>query len=205
MIKKEIYPKTKRLGIIGKISITEKVDGSNLCIFKLNGRLYIAQRSTIYEFGELESGMMYKGLYGWLEQYNEWLKDNLNEGSVLCGEWIGMGKLKYDFEQKFLMFAKANINEDFTLKNINYTREYFIYPFVDKQIPYFISAVPLVYEGDNTEYLFKSNLDRLYEDYTQQVNRNVEGFVVNYSNSITKYVRMKNGKLEEHYANGEGE
>lgn len=205
MIKKEIYPKTKRLGITGKISITEKVDGSNLCIFKLDGKLYIAQRTTIYEFGEIDSNAMYKGLYGWLEQYNEWLKENLNEGSALCGEWIGMGKLKYDFEQKFLMFAKANINEDFTLKNINYTREYFIYPFVDKQIPEFISIVPLVYEGENTEYLFKSNLDRLYEEYTQQVNRSVEGFVVNYSNAITKYVRMKNGKLEEHYANGEGE
>lgn len=32
---------------------------------------------------------------------------------------------------------------------------------------------------------------------------NVEGFVVNYSNKITKYVRMKNGKLQEHFDRGE--
>lgn len=204
MIKKEIYPKTKRLGIEGIVSITEKVDGSNLCIFKKDGRLYIAQRSTIYEFGELESGMMYKGLYGWLEMYKDWLINNINEGSVLCGEWVGMGKLKYDFEQKFLMFAKANISEDFTLLNINYTREYFIYVFTEKQFPYFISAVPLVYEGNNTDYLFKSSLDQLYEEYTNQVERNVEGFVINFGNNIVKYVRMKNGKLAEHHASGQG-
>lgn len=205
MIKKEIYPKTKRLGVKGIVSITEKIDGSNLCIFKKDGRLYIAQRSTIYEFGELESGMMYKGLYGWLELYKDWLLNNLNEGSVLCGEWIGMGKLKYNFEQKFLMFAKANITEEFTFKNINYTREYFIHTFVDKQIPHFIGVVPLVYQGGNTDYLFKTSLDRLYEDYTKEVNRDVEGFVVNFENNIVKYVRMKNGKLSEHHATGQCE
>lgn len=205
MIKKEIYPKTKRLGIEGIVTITEKVDGSNLCIFKKEGRLYIAQRSTIYEFGELESGMMYKGLFGWLEMYKDDLLLNLNDDSVLCGEWIGMGKLKYEFEQKFLMFAKANVNEDFTLKNINYTLDYFIYPFVNKEIPSYIGIVPLVYKGDNTQYLFKNALDRLYDEYTKQVNRNVEGFVVNLGNNIVKYVRMKNGKLAEHHATGQGE
>lgn len=205
MIKKEIYPKTKRLGIEGMVTITEKIDGSNLCIFKKDGRLHIAQRSTIYEFGELESGMMYKGLYGWLEFYKDDLLLNLNDDSVICGEWIGMGKLKYDFEQKFLMFAKANINDDFTLKNINYTLDYFIYPFTNKEIPNYIGIVPLVYQGDNTQYLFKNALDWLYDEYTKQVNRNVEGFVVNYNNNIVKYVRMKNGKLSEHHATGEGE
>ena len=35
MIKKEIYPKTKRVSCSGeKVEITEKLDGSNLCIFK---------------------------------------------------------------------------------------------------------------------------------------------------------------------------
>lgn len=37
----------------------------------------------------------------------------------------------------------------------------------------------------------------------KKVNRNVEGFVVNYENRITKYVRMKNGKLTEHFDRGE--
>ena len=33
----------------------------------------------------------------------------------------------------------------------------------------------------------------------KKVKRNVEGFVVNYKNIITKYVRMKHGKLQEHF------
>lgn len=39
----------------------------------------------------------------------------------------------------------------------------------------------------------------IYEKYCQKVGRNVEGFVINYNNSIQKYVRMKNGKLAEHF------
>lgn len=43
----------------------------------------------------------------------------------------------------------------------------------------------------------------IYEKYLSKVNRNVEGFVINYKNMITKYVRMKNGKLQEHFDRGE--
>ena len=32
-----------------------------------------------------------------------------------------------------------------------------------------------------------------------QITEKLEGFVVNYNNYITKYVRMKNGKLQEHF------
>lgn len=46
MIKKEIYPKTKRVSCTGeKVQITEKLDGSNLCIFK-------KKRRTIYSSKE---------------------------------------------------------------------------------------------------------------------------------------------------------
>jgi hypothetical protein len=45
----------------------------------------------------------------------------------------------------------------------------------------------------------KAHLDSIYEKYTNKVNRNVEGFVVNYNNIISKYVRMKNGKMKEHF------
>lgn len=38
-----------------------------------------------------------------------------------------------------------------------------------------------------------------YKTLCEQTKRNVEGFVVNYKNIITKYVRMKNGKLQEHF------
>lgn len=49
----------------------------------------------------------------------------------------------------------------------------------------------------------KEFLDSIYETYTNEVKRDVEGFVVNYKNIISKYVRMKNGKLEEHFDRGE--
>lgn len=35
------------------------------------------------------------------------------------------------------------------------------------------------------------------------INRNVEGFVINYKNIISKHVRMKNGQLREHFDRGE--
>jgi hypothetical protein len=49
----------------------------------------------------------------------------------------------------------------------------------------------------------KEQLDSIYEKYTNKVNRNVEGFVINYKNIISKYVRMKNGQLREHFDRGE--
>ena len=49
----------------------------------------------------------------------------------------------------------------------------------------------------------KEQLDSIYEKYQSKVKRNVEGFVINYNNNITKYVRMKNGKLQEHFDRGE--
>ena len=43
-----MYPKTSRIGNkMGDILITEKLDESNLSIFKLNGELYIGQRNYI--------------------------------------------------------------------------------------------------------------------------------------------------------------
>ena len=44
MIKKEIYPKTKRIKVDGfKVQLTEKLDGSNLVLFKKDDKLHIAQ------------------------------------------------------------------------------------------------------------------------------------------------------------------
>jgi len=48
MIKKSLYPKTKRLSKNSKkIVVTEKLDGSNIGFFKLNGELVIATRNNI--------------------------------------------------------------------------------------------------------------------------------------------------------------
>lgn len=206
MIKKEIYPKTKRVSCRGdKVYITEKLDGSNLVFFKKNEEIYIAQRSNIFKITELEEvkDKLYKGLYQWLNDNKDFLND-LHEGSAICGEWLGMGCLKYsvdEFDKRWYMFAKANIDDDFNLYNLIYEHSLFIYPFQSQEIPKCIGIVPEVAELNVLPT--KEHLDSIYEKYCNKVNRNVEGFVVNYKNIITKYVRMKNGKLQEHFDRGE--
>lgn len=207
MIKKEIYPKTKRVSCTGdKVYITEKLDGSNLVFFKKDDELYIAQRKNIFKITELEEvkDILYKGLYQWLIDNKDALMEELNNNSAICGEWLGMGCLKYninEFDKRWYMFAKANIDDDYNLYNLIYDHELFIYPFVSQKIPSFIGIVPEVTELVNLPN--KEHLDSIYEKYLSKVNRNVEGFVVNYKNMVTKYVRMKNGKLQEHFDRGE--
>ena len=47
MIKKEIYPKTKRVSCSGQaVQITEKLDGSNLCIFKKKRRAIYSPKTN---------------------------------------------------------------------------------------------------------------------------------------------------------------
>lgn len=203
MIKKEIYPKTKRINCNGeKIEITEKLDGSNLVIFKSCDHLYIAQRNNIIEMSELEEnkGILYKGLYEWLNNYKYELLEELHEDSAICGEWLGMGQIKYTidkFDKRFYMFAKANFNlATCELYNINYTHELFVYPFKSQVIPPYIGIVPVVAQ---ISYLpNKEKLDLLYEKYTTKEDRKVEGFVINTMNSISKYVRIKRGKVVEY-------
>lgn len=203
MIKKEIYPKTKRVKCLGdKVYITEKLDGSNLCIFKKNDILHIAQRKNIFTIDELEEvkGILYKGLYEWLSNNKQILQEELIENSVICGEWLGMGQIKYtidEFDKRFYMFAKANIDDDYNLYNLIYDHSLFIYPFISQEIPNFIGVVPEVTELNVLPT--KDHLDSLYQKYCDKKNRIVEGFVVNYLNNISKYVRMKNGKLQEHF------
>ena len=206
MIKKEIYPKTKRVSCSGaSVQITEKLDGSNLCIFKKQDKLYIAQRKTILSFDELEEhkDVLYKGLYQWLMDNKDELNQIRND-AVICGEWLGMGRLKYtvdEFDKRFYMFAKANIDVEFDLYNIYYNHDLFIYPFENMELPKCIGKVPMAYE---IEYVpDKDKLDVLYEKYVNKVGRTVEGFVVHVNNTIRKYVRMKNGHLQEHFDRGE--
>lgn len=207
MIKKEIYPKTKRLSCTGdKVFVTEKLDGSNLVFFKKDEELFVAQRNNIFKIDELESvkNILYKGLYQWLLNNKDTLMTELHNNSAICGEWLGMGCLKYtidEFDKRWYMFAKANIDDNFNLYNLIYDHSLFVYPFVSQEIPSFIGIVPEVVELN--VFPTKEYLDSIYDKYISKVNRNVEGFVINYKNMVTKYVRMKNGKLQEHFDRGE--
>lgn len=207
MIKKEIYPKTKRVSCSeDRVYLTEKLDGSNLVFFKKDDELYIAQRKNIFKITELEDvkDVLYKGLYQWLNDNKDVLIEEIHNDSAICGEWLGMGKIKYtidEFDKKWYMFAKANIDDEFNLYNLNYEHSLFVYPFVSQEIPKFIGVVPEVVELNVLPT--KEHLDSINEKYCAKVNRNVEGFVINYKNIITKYVRMKNGKLQEHFDRGE--
>lgn len=206
MIKKEIYPKTKRVKVAGeKVYVTEKLDGSNLVFFKKNNDLYVAQRNNIFNFNELDEyrDKLYKGLYEWINN-NKTILEDLHNNAAICGEWLGMGTLKYDvgeFDKRWYMFAKANIDDEFNLYNLIYDHSLFIYPFQSQVFPNCMGIVPEVAELNVIPT--KEHLDSIYEKYTNKVNRNVEGFVVNYNNIISKYVRMKNGKLQEHFDRGE--
>lgn len=195
IIKKRLYPKTQRFSRnTSRVVLTEKIDGSNIAFFKLNGQLYIAQRNRIMTPDEINKNS-YKGLKDWTDKNIQSL--NLNEGSCICGEWIGQGHLKYpNLDKKFYMFAKANINEEFQLKNRVYWHDFFIYSFEDYVIPEFIDTVPIV--AKLSYYPTKEELDKLYSNYCKEQGRDIEGFVINQNNVIRKYVRMKNGKLAEH-------
>ena len=199
MIKKTLYPKTKRVQYKNRVIITEKLDGSNIGFFKVNGELIIAQRNNILLLSEIEDNknILYGGLYGWLKEYGKDLQERLIEGSGFFGEWIGMGKIKYpDLDKKVYMFAKANYDKG-EIKNLYYEHGLFKYPFVNQEFPEYIGIVPVVQETNNNPDIEKLNC--LYEIYKNKVNRNVEGFVIAQNNNVNKYVRMKNGKLQDHH------
>lgn len=199
MINKQIYPKTKRISFSNTIHVTEKIDGSNLGLFNLNDKLYIAQRGLIFSIDEIEEvkSKIYRGLYAWLNENSENIK--LNQNSCIFGEWLGMGQIKYGeiFNEKLLMFAKANIDDGFNVTNLMYDHNLFKYSFINEERPTFIGVVPIA--AMLNKMPTKEELDKLYADYSNLVNRKVEGLIVNFNNNILKYVRFKNGKEEEHH------
>lgn len=207
--KRKLYPSTPRLGrgVEQEWLITEKLDGSNLCFFKKDGILHIAQRNNIYTLGDMETDVdvqriAYKGLMGWLRSFGTQLEEELHERSVICGEWLGMGKLKYEDlmsdDTRFYMFAKANINENGEMTGRSFNHGLFKYSFRGIGIPGYIRVVPVV---DAMNHLpSREELDDLYEWYYK--GRRVEGLVVTSSGkdaTIYKYVRINgSGNLVEH-------
>lgn len=205
MIKRRLYPKTSRLGMEDvNVIVTEKLDGSNLTFFKhpADGSLGIGQRNYIYYLEDIDKKNikqgMYKGLHEWLHTYGEDLKDSMHHGSAIVGEWLGMGQIKYNdvFEERFHMFAKANMDNKGDLYKINYNHDLFIYPFIDQEIPEYIGKV-IIFDELGV-FPRKDELDELYSQITERLDRDLEGFCVSDGTVVKKYVRLKDGKFQEH-------
>lgn len=197
MDKKTIYPKTKRVPLAGyNAVVTEKLDGSNLTIFKLDDKLYVAQRDNIFSDEEFDK-ITYKGLKDWLYENKERLLDNIVDGAAICGEWLAMGNIKYAIENTFHMFAKARVGSDFTLSKFCYDTTLFDYAFVEKNRLYCIDIVPLIARIETLPSV--ETLDALYAKYTSGIcNRCVEGFVISMGENLWKYVRAKGNKITPH-------
>lgn len=207
-IEKDLYPKTKRIANI--CEITEKIDGGNIQFFKINGILYMATRNNVMsvadekEFIQSTIEPTYTGVLEFLEKYEKWLTENIYEGSSIIGEWTRNERYIDLIEKsRFVMFAKGRVEyrqekQDFKMSNIVYNHDLLKYVFNDGKIPDFINLVPLV--ETSSKYLTIEKLDELYDEYCKKVNRLVEGFVINYNGEITKYVRLKKGKMKPHHS-----
>lgn len=212
MIKMTLYPKTTRYSENEKgFILTEKLDGSNLGIGKIGEQIYICQRNYVFTLEEIIDGtkLEYKGLRDWLVEHKQELKELIYDGSIMFGEWLGMGKINYlnldKFKNKFYVFAKGRIklNDDkLELSNLVYDLSLLHYVFTTQEFPEFISRVPLV---DKLKDISIENLDIVYNNYIDKENRKVEGFVIYdiRSKVIKKYVRYnRNGQLVPHKETG---
>lgn len=212
MIKMTLYPKTIRYSETEKgYFLTEKLDGSNLGIGRIGEQIYICQRNYVFTLEEVIEGtkLEYKGLRNWLVKHEQELKELIYDGSIMFGEWLGMGKISYlhldKFKNRFYMFAKGRIklnNDKLELSNLVYDLDLLHYVFTTQEFPKFISRVPLV---DKLKDISIENLDIIYDNYINKENRKVEGFVIYDSRSkvIKKYVRYnRNGKLVPHKETG---
>lgn len=212
MIKMSLYPKTSRFSENEKgYVLTEKLDGSNLGIGRIGEQIYICQRNYVFTLDEVIEGtkLEYKGLRDWLIEHQRELKELIYDGSIMFGEWIGMGKISYlhldKFKNRFYVFAKGRIklNDDkLELSNLVYDLDLLHYVFTNQEFPNFISKVLFV---DKLKDISVENLDTVYNDYINKENRKVEGFVIYdvRSKVIKKYVRYdRNGKLVPHKETG---
>ena len=213
MIKMTLYPKTTRYNDNEKgYIITEKLDGSNLGIGRIRGQIYICQRNYVFTLEEIINGtkLEYKGLRDWLVKHEQELKELIYDGSIIFGEWLGMGKISYlhldKFKNRFYMFAKGRINlknNNLELSDLVYDPNLLFYAFTSQEIPSFISIVPIV--DTEIKSISTEVLDNLYEVYCNEEQRQVEGFIIldKSSNTIRKYVRYnREGKLVSHKETG---
>lgn len=212
--KKTLYPKTQRISNDAFLwQVTEKLDGSNLTLFRHCGELWVATRNQIFCWDDVESkeDIGYKGLYAWLTEHAEAITNCLGDGQALCGEWIGMGHIKYkdSLQFRFYVFARAAVffddrHDTFSMigidRDVSKLKELIDYLGLNS----FMGVVPIIFKRsviDEYDGINKLNsLDDMYDSYKESVDRDVEGFIVTnlYTGQPFKYVRQKGNKLEPH-------
>lgn len=181
MQKKSLYGKTSRLS--KQIVVTEKLDGSNLIFLKKDGKIHVATRNYIYPLEGIEQykDRLYKGLCEWLQEN----KFDMPEGTVLMGEWMGMGrKYKRQFK-KFNLFAVGKYQNDQLIETI--------YDIDLVQLPEFMGKVPVVQVDADIR-----NLQEILDDYRKKVDDEVEGLIVQISPyTVVKYLEKEIPKIRQ--------
>ena len=202
-----LYPKTQRVAPdSNKVVLTEKLDGSNLGLFVKGGELCIAQRNHIFGLDELEKvkGSLYKGLYAYLKKYGKELEETMYPDSVVFGEWLGTGRIKYpevgDSLERWYTFAKGRVDDDYNVARLDYDLANLCYSF-GGELPDCVCKVPVIVTLDYIPDI--SELDAIYQRYSEEVGRQVEGIIVLANNAPLKYVRRKNGKETPHTYRGD--
>lgn len=221
--KKTMYQKTKRFSDKVEVTITEKIDGSNLSIFTDGeNNLYVATRNYIYDVTENcdELGKTLKGIVGFIDKNRDYFIKNLSPNSAIIGEWVGQGYIKYKNrfnDGRFLQFAKAPIIWDNGIPSFDkdktlYHQDLFKYNWKNKEVPEFIKFVPIVLKTNMIQTPTLVQLEELYKEYAPKVMEEhdvlVEGFVIYVetkmsfndkpqqivATDVKKFIKYKNGK-----------
>lgn len=212
MIKTSLYGKTKRFNDGEKITyvISEKIDGANLGIGKYEGRLYVATRNQVFNDDEFDK-LTYGGLKGYIDEHHDRLLNDLKEGIMVFGKWIGEIKEKNDiwnyhgrYNNKFIIFAQAKFKGS-SIENRSNNILSLLHAFNDGEVPSYLPVVE--YRTMVTGRLMGiGTLDALYSGFigshkARGVNCKCKGFIIynTFSNGITKYIRMnRKGEMVDH-------
>lgn len=102
-----------------KVTVQEKVDGSNTSIMNDNGTLRLFSRTQ--EITQEQNGL--QGFTTFVKEHENTILKHLPNGYVLFGEWLGMAKIGYNKNKtipRYYLFDVAasieNMNDEETIK-----------------------------------------------------------------------------------------
>ncbi len=195
-IKKTMYPKTLRI-TDDRYVVTEKLDGSNLGIANVNGELVYFTRKWMISANNV-SEAQYPELRLFNEMYEDEIMSYLPINTVVFGEWIGQGRIKYkidktDMSKRFYAFAFAGLRPDFMkpeAERFTYIKYVHEWKHEELEQPEWINFVPYLGTAET-----KDEAIGLYREVSLLDNESVsEGLVIRNGNVPRKYVVHKHGK-----------